>query len=66
MRFTRNCKESGLSKLLRSCQASIFKIYCLDFGQIHLDEIEPIVYRIEIDYKKLLKSGDKFSVQLTF
>ena len=29
-----------------------------------LDGIDPIVYRIEIDYKKPLKSGDKFSVKL--
>jgi len=37
----------------------------LDFAQMHQDGIDPIVYRIEIDYKKPLKSGDKFSVQLT-
>ena len=37
----------------------------LDFAQMHLDGIDPIVYRIEIDYKKPLKSGDKFCVQLT-
>ena len=36
----------------------------LDFAQMHLDGIDPIVYRIEIDYKKPLKSGDKFYVQL--
>jgi len=27
---------------------------------MHLVGIDPIVYRIEIDYKKPLKSGDKF------
>lgn len=32
---------------------------------MHLDGIDPIIYRIEIDYKKPLKSGDKFSVQLS-
>ena len=31
---------------------------------MHLDGIEPIVYRFEIYYKKSLKSENKFSFQL--
>jgi acyl-CoA thioester hydrolase len=37
----------------------------LDFAQLHHEGIDPVVYRIEIDYKKSLKSGDVFSVSLT-
>lgn len=37
----------------------------LNFAQMHQEGIDPIVYRIEIDYKKPLKSGDKFSVELS-
>jgi acyl-CoA thioester hydrolase len=37
----------------------------LDFAQLHDEGLDPIVYRIEIDYKKSLKSGDEFSIALT-
>ncbi|MRX46491.1 acyl-CoA thioesterase [Pedobacter puniceum] len=36
----------------------------LDFAKLHQENIDPVVYRIEIDYKKPLKSGDKFHVSL--
>jgi acyl-CoA thioester hydrolase len=36
----------------------------LDFAKLHQQGIDPVVYRIEIDYKKPLKSGDKFYVSL--
>ncbi|WP_304062635.1 acyl-CoA thioesterase [Pedobacter glucosidilyticus] len=36
----------------------------LDFEKLHQQHIDPVVYRIEIDYKKPLKSGDKFYVSL--
>jgi acyl-CoA thioester hydrolase len=32
----------------------------LDFEQLHHQNTDPVVYRIEIDYKKPLKSGDSF------
>ncbi len=32
----------------------------LDFAELHLQDIDPVVYRIEIDFKKALKSGDQF------
>ena len=37
----------------------------IDFAQLHEQGLDPIVYRIEIDYKKPLKSGDLFSVSST-
>jgi acyl-CoA thioester hydrolase len=37
----------------------------IDFAQLHEQDLDPIVYRIEIDYKKSLKSGDQFSVSST-
>lgn len=36
----------------------------LDFAKLHLENIDPVVYRIEIDYKKPLSSGDLFKVTL--
>jgi acyl-CoA thioester hydrolase len=35
-----------------------------DFLKLHEDGIDPVVFRIEIDYKKPLKSGDKFVCKL--
>ena len=32
----------------------------LDFADLHAQNIDPVVYRIEIDFKKPLKSGDQF------
>ncbi len=32
--------------------------------ELHLQEIDPVVFRIEIDYKKSLKSGDVFLSKL--
>ncbi len=34
----------------------------LDFAKLHLENLDPVVYKIEIDFKKPLKSGDTFSV----
>lgn len=34
----------------------------LDFSKLHQENIDPVVYRIEIDFKKPLKSGDSFTV----
>lgn len=36
----------------------------LDFAKLHVENIDSVVYRIEIDYKKPLKSGDLFKVIL--
>ena len=35
----------------------------LDFATLHQQGIDPVVYRIEIDFKKPLKSGDSFNVE---
>ncbi|MFD1630722.1 acyl-CoA thioesterase [Pseudopedobacter beijingensis] len=35
----------------------------LDFARLHLENIDPVVYRIEIDFKRPLKSGDQFSIE---
>jgi len=32
----------------------------LDFAKLHEEGIDPVVYRVEIDYKLPLKSGDEF------
>jgi acyl-CoA thioester hydrolase len=49
---------------LEHARHKYLKAIGLDFAQMHLDGIDPIVYRIEIDYKKPLKSGDTFTIQL--
>ncbi len=36
----------------------------LDFAKLHEENIDPIVYRIEIDYKLSLRSGDVFMSKL--
>jgi acyl-CoA thioester hydrolase len=36
----------------------------LDFAKMHDEGIDPVVTRIELDYKYPLKSGDKFVVSL--
>ncbi len=36
----------------------------LDFAQMHEEEIDAFVYRIEIEYKRSLRSGDEFTVKL--
>jgi acyl-CoA thioester hydrolase len=38
----------------------------LDFAELHLQGIDPMVYRIEIDYKLPLKSGDEFVCTIDF
>lgn len=53
-------KNAVYQNYLKHAKHQFLKSIRLDFGQMHLDGIDPIVYRIEIDYKKPLKSGDKF------
>jgi acyl-CoA thioester hydrolase len=36
----------------------------VDFAALHAEGLDPVVYRIEIDYKEPLRSGDRFSVRL--
>lgn len=36
----------------------------LDFAALHTEGIDPVVFRIEIDYKSPLKSGDEFVCKL--
>lgn len=50
---------------LEHARHQYLKFVGLDFALMHQDGIDPFVYRIEIDYKKPLKSGDTFTVQLT-
>jgi acyl-CoA thioester hydrolase len=38
----------------------------LDFARLHTENIDPVVYRIEIDYKLSLKSGDIFISKLNW
>lgn len=38
----------------------------LDFAKLHEEGIDPVVYRVEIDYKLPLKSGDNFISKLNF
>lgn len=35
----------------------------LDFSKMHEEGIDPVVYRIEVDFRKPLKSGDIFTVE---
>jgi len=44
-----------------------FLLYAgLDFVQLHKENIDPIVYRVELDYKFPLKSGDVFISKLNY
>ena len=38
----------------------------LDFAELHKEGIDPVVYRIEIDYRLPLRSGDEFICKLNF
>ena len=38
----------------------------LDFAKLHEEGIDAVVYRVEIDYKLPLKSGDKFVSKLNY
>ena len=38
----------------------------LDFAELHNEQIDPVVYRVEIDYKLSLKSGNKFISYLNY
>ena len=38
----------------------------LDFAELHTQNIDPVVYRVEIDYKFPLKSGDVFICKLNW
>ncbi len=38
----------------------------LDFAKLHEAGIDAVVYRVEIDYKASLKSGDKFISKLNY
>ncbi len=36
----------------------------LDFAAMHADGLDPVVYRIEIDYRRPLQSGERFLARL--
>lgn len=36
----------------------------LDFAAMHAEGLDPVVYRLEIDYKSPLRPGDRFEVRL--
>ncbi len=48
---------------LEHARHEFLKLHGLDFNQLHLDGFDAVVIRAEIDYKKSLKSGDRFIVQ---
>ncbi len=38
----------------------------LNFAELHLNKIDPVVFRVELDYKFPLKSGDVFISKLNY
>ncbi len=47
---------------LEHARHELLKAFDLDFHQLHLDGLDAVVVKSEIDYKKALKSGDYFQV----
>jgi acyl-CoA thioester hydrolase len=48
---------------LEHARHEFLKFTGLDFAKFHAEGIDPVVARIEIDYKTPLKSGDRFVVR---
>jgi acyl-CoA thioester hydrolase len=48
---------------LEHARHEFLKFVGLDFAQMHQEGIDPVVARIEIDFKAPLKSGDRFVVR---
>jgi acyl-CoA thioester hydrolase len=57
--------NSVYQNYMEHCRHEFIKSRGVDFARLHHDEgIDPVVVRIEIDYKRPLTSGDRFSVKL--
>lgn len=57
--------NSVYQNYLEHCRHKFIKSRGVDFAALHHNEgIDPVVARIEIDYKRPLTSGDRFTVRL--
>ncbi len=58
--------NSVYQNYLEHTRHEFIKTANLDFAKLHEEGIDPVVYRVEIDYKLPLKSGDKFVSKLNY
>ena len=58
--------NSVYQNYLEHTRHEFIKAAGLDFAELHKEGIDPVVYRIEIDYKLPLISGDEFICKLNF
>ncbi|NPA44820.1 MAG: acyl-CoA thioesterase [Chlorobi bacterium] len=58
--------NSVYQNYLEHTRHEFIKTAGLDFAKLHEEGIDPVVYRVEIDYKLPLKSGDKFISKLNY
>ena len=58
--------NSVYQNYLEHTRHEFIKTAKFDFAKLHEQGIDPVVYRVEIDYKLPLKSGDKFISKLNF
>lgn len=49
---------------LEHARHEFIKTIGLDFAALHARGIDPVVYRVELDYKKALRPGDTFDVSV--
>ncbi len=58
--------NSVYQNYLEHTRHEFIKTANLDFAKLHREGIDPVVYRVEIDYKLPLKSGDEFISKLNY
>lgn len=58
--------NSVYQNYLEHTRHEFIKTANLDFAKLNEEGIDPVVYRVEIDYKLPLKSGDNFISKLNF
>jgi len=58
--------NSVYQNYLEHTRHEFIKTANLDFAKLHEEGIDPVVYRVEVDYKLPLKSGDKFVSKLNY
>ena len=58
--------NSVYQNYLEHTRHQFIKTAGLDFAKLHEADIDAVVYRVEIDYKASLKSGDKFISKLNY
>ena len=58
--------NSVYQNYLEHTRHQFIKTAGLDFAKLHEEGIDAVVYRVEIDYKLSLKSGDKFVSKLNY